>query len=133
MFTTPGVGFEALNQDGFDPISVERAGLAGVSGYFSKSPIYLDKGVTWAEISVLAGDATLVWVPAPVWTGPPGWSLVTYEAPRARLKSCDGLYTGFLGGVLTPTDRVCILVGIRSNLHPEVERIRIAVGKRACR
>lgn len=133
VFTKSGVGFDSLNKDGFDPISIEDAGLTGASGYFSKSPIYLDKGVAWAEVEVLTGDATLAWVPARVWTGPNGWPLRSYEASLSRFESCDGAYTGFLGGVVTPANRACIVVGVRSNTHPAIERIRIAIGRGACR
>ena len=75
---TAGVGFEALSEAGFDPIPAERTGLPrDASGYFLKSPVYLDKGVTWAEVTALKGEVTFVWVPARVWTGPPGWSVAT--------------------------------------------------------
>lgn len=132
-FTDSGVGFESLNETGFDPIPAQDALPWAASGYFSKSPIYLDHGVTWAEVTALQGDARFAWVPAPVWTGLSRGSGRTYEAGTARFESCEGSYTGFLGGILTPTAHACITLGVRSNLHPEVEPVRVAIGEGACR
>ena len=134
-FTDSGVGFESLNETGFDPLPAQSAGLRwDASGYFSKSPVYLDHGVTWAEVTALQGDVTFAWVPASVWSGLSRGSATSYEAPTARFESCgEGAYTGFLGGVLTPTAHACITLGVRSNLHPEVEPVRVAIVKDACR
>jgi hypothetical protein len=133
---TAGVGFEALSEAGFDPMPVRSADLPwkASGGYFSKSPIYLDDDVAWAEVTALeGGDVRFGWVPAGVWTGlARGSTGRTYEASTARFESCEGSYTGFLGGILTPTARACITLGIRSNIHPEVESLRVAVGKGAC-
>jgi len=131
-FTGSGVGFEGLSVVGFDPIPARNAVPWDASGYFSKSPIYLDNGVTWAEITSITGDAGFAWVPASVWTGSSRGSAGTYEALTARFESCGGSFTGFLGGILTPTAHACLTLGIRSNLHPEVERMPIAIGKGAC-
>ncbi len=135
-FTDAGVGFEALNETGFDPVPVERASLPweASGGYFSKSPIYLDDDVSWAELMAIeGGDVTFAWVPAGVWTGlARGSAGRTYEAATARFESCEGSYTGFLGGILTPTAHACVTLGIRSNLHPEVESLRVAIGRGAC-
>ena len=133
VFTASGVGFESLNADGFDPIPAQSALPWDASGYFSKSPIYLNKGVTWAEVTALQGDITFAWVPAPVWTGSSRVSGKTVEAPAARFESCESSYTGFLGGIHTPTAHACITLGVRSNLHPEVEPIQVAIGKGSCR
>lgn len=134
MFTASGVGFEALSEAGFDPIPAGgNAGLPrDATGYLSKSPIYLDDGVGWAEVTAIKGDITFAWVPVQVWTQRSGWSLADYESATARLESCDGSYTGFLGAVRTPTAHACITLGIRSNLHPQVEPVRVAVGRGAC-
>lgn len=133
-FTASGVGFEALSETGFDPVlAAGSTGLpADATGYLSKSPIYLDSGVTWAEVTAIKGDITFAWVPARVWTKRSGWSLATYEAATARFESCDGSYTGFLGAVRTPSAHACITLGIRSNLHREIEPIRVAIGKGSC-
>ncbi len=133
-FTASGVGFESLSRTGFDPIPARGASLPwqASGGFFSKAPLYLDHGVTWAELTAIKGDVTFAWVPAGVWMGLQRASGRTYEAPTARFESCDRSYTGFLGGILTPTARACITLGIRSNLHPEVERFRVAIGKGAC-
>lgn len=132
MFTASGVGFESLSEAGFDPIPAQNAVPWNASGYFSKSPIYLDNGVTWAELTAINGDATFAWVPAPIWTGSSTGSVATYEASTAHFESCDGSYTGFLGGILTPTNHACLTLGIRSNLHPDVEPMPVAIGKGAC-
>ncbi len=131
-FTASGVGFEALNPTGFDPIPGTAAGLSDAPGYFSKSPIYLSKGVTWAEVTALKGDVMFAWVPARVWTSASGWSLAAYAAPTVRFESCAGGYTGFLGGVTTPTARACLTLGVRSSLHPDVEAVQVSIGKNAC-
>lgn len=133
-FTASGVGFEALNQTGFDPVPAGNTGLPGdATGYFLKSPVYLEDGVIWAEVTAIKGDITFVWVPVRVWTGSSGWSLATYETSMARFESCNGSYTGFLGAVRTPTAHACVTLGVRSNLHPKPERVRVAIGKGACR
>jgi len=133
VFTAAGVGFDLLNDKGQDPIVAETAGFSSdAAGYFLKSPVYLDKGVSWAEVTVIEGDATFLWVPAGVWTGPPGWSVASHASRTARLESCTDSYTGFLGGVLTPIARECVTLGLRSDIHPEVEEIRVAIGKGAC-
>jgi hypothetical protein len=135
-FTPAGVGFDSLSKAGFDPIPATEGDLhlpADAPQYFTKSPIYLSNGVTWAEITLIHGDPTLAWVPATVWTGPPGWSLAPYLAKAARFESCNGSYTGFLGGILTATANECITLGIQSNLHPEVEPLEVSIGKHACR
>jgi hypothetical protein len=123
-----------LSRTGFDPIPARGASLPweASGGYFSKSPIYLGSGVIWAELTAIKGDVTFAWVPGPVWTGLQRGSGGTYEAPTARFESCGGSYTGFLGGILTPTAHACITLGIRSNLHPEIEPFRVAIGKGAC-
>lgn len=132
VFTASGVGFEALSRAGFDPIPAERALPWEVSdGYFSKSPIYLDDGVAWAEITAIKGEVGFAWVASAVWTGQVG-ATGHYETASVRLESCNGSYTGFLGGILTPTAHACITLGIRSNLHPTVEPFRVAIGKGAC-
>jgi hypothetical protein len=43
-------------------------------------------------------------------------------------EACEGSYTAFLGAVRTPAARECVTLGIRSNVHPEVESHRIAIG-----
>lgn len=132
-FTASGVGFDSLSEKGADPIPVVDTGLSGdASGYFLKSPVYLDEGVVWAEVVAIEGDVTFLWVPARVWTGPPGWSVSSYESRTVRYESCTGSYTGFLGGVRTPTARECATLGLRSSSHPQVESIRVAIGKGAC-
>jgi hypothetical protein len=133
-FTASGVGFESLNKTGFDPIPARTANLPWrvSGGYATKSPIYLDNGVTWAELTAVKGDVAFAWVPAGVWMGLQRGSGGTYEAPTARFESCNGAYTGFLGGILTPTAHACITLGIRSNIHPDVEPFEVAVGKGAC-
>jgi len=133
-FTASGVAFEALNEAGFDPVpAAGSTGLpADAAGYLSKSPIYLDNGVTWAEVTAIKGDITFAWVPARVWTTASGWSLATYEAKTARFDSCNGSYTGFLGAVHTPSAHACITLGVRSNRHPSIEPIRVAIGKGSC-
>lgn len=136
-FTSSGVGFVGLNEVGYDPLRTEDAGFPlDKGGYVTKSHLYLDDGVAWAEVSVLDGDLTLAWAPAGVWTGLSGqspWSLAAYEAHAVRFESCGGGYTGFLGVLRSPTARECVTLGIRSNLHPEVEPVRVAIGKDACR
>lgn len=133
-FTESGVGFESLSKAGFSPIPVRSASLPweASGGYFSKSPIYLNNGVTWAELAAVKGDVTFAWVPASVWMGLARASGGTYEATTAHFESCDSSYTGFLGGILTPTAHACITLGIRSNLHPEVEPFQVAIGKGGC-
>lgn len=133
-FTASGVAFEALDETGFDPVpAAGSTGLpADAAGYLLKSPIYLENGVIWAEVTALKGDIMFAWVPARVWTTTSGWSLATYEAKTARFDSCDGAYTGFLGAVRTPSAHACITLGVRSNLHPGIERVRVAIGKGSC-
>ena len=135
-FTSSGVGFVGLNEAGYDPLRTEDAGFPLDAGdYVTKSHLYLEDGVTWAEVSVLEGDATLAWAPAGVWSGlegPTPWSLAAYEAHAVRFESCDGGYTGFLGVVRSAKARECITLGITSNLHPEVESVRVAIGKDGC-
>lgn len=134
-FTAAGVGFEALSTAGFDPVPAQSGTLpwAASGGYFSKAPVHLDKGVSWAEVTAIRGDVTFAWVPAGVWMGFSRGSGATYEAPVARFESCERSYTGFLGGILTPTAHACVTLGIRSDLHPEVEPMRVAIGKGSCR
>lgn len=136
-FTSSGVGFVGLSEEGYDPLRTEDAGFPlDEGGYVTKAHLYLEKGVTWADVTVLHGDLTLAWVPAGVWTGlngPSIWSIATYEAHAVRFESCQGSYTGFLGAVRSPTDRECVTLGVRSNLHPEVEPVRVAIGEGACR
>jgi len=129
------VGFEALSTAGFDPIPAKSGSLPweASGGYFSKAPVYLDQGVSWAEVTAIRGDMTFAWVPAGVWMGLSTGSGASYEASVARFESCDRSYTGFLGGILTPTAHACITLGIRSDLHPEVEPMRVAIGKGSCR
>lgn len=132
-FTASGVGFESLGASGFDPVPAQGILPWDASdGYFSKSPIYLDDGVVWAELTAVKGDVAFAWVPAGVWMGLQRASGGTYEAPTVRFESCGGSYTGFLGGILTPTAHACITLGIRSNVHPDVEPFKVAIGKRAC-
>ena len=132
VFTASGVGFEALGKAGFDPIPAEGAlPWQASGGYFSKSPIYLDDGVAWAELTAIKGEVAFAWVPSAVWTGQER-ATGSYETASVRLESCTDSFTGFLGGVLTPTAHACITLGIRSNLHPSVEPFRVAIGKGAC-
>lgn len=132
-FTASGVGFESLSEKGVDPIPADNTGLSSeASGYFLKSPVYLDKSVAWAEVAAIEGDITFLWVPAQVWTGPPGWSVSSYESRTVRFESCMDSYTGFLGGVRTSTARECATLGLRSSIHPQAVSIRVAIGKGAC-
>lgn len=134
-FTPAGVGFDSLSKTGFDPIPASDGDLnlpADAPQYFTKSPIYLNNGVSWAEITPIHGDVTFAWVPATVWTGPAGWSLAPYLANTARFESCNGSYTGFLGGILSPSNKACVTLGIRSNLHTEAEPFEVAIGKHTC-
>ncbi|MGC3953227.1 MAG: hypothetical protein QM804_03060 [Propionicimonas sp.] len=133
-FTAPGVKFLFLNEAGFDPYPVEEVGFPlDHGGYYTKSPVYLKEGVTWAVVTVLEGEATLAWMPIEARGYPQRVSLTAYEATAMRLESCDGSFTGFLGGLRTPKARECLVVGVSSNLHPEVEKFRVAIGKDGCR
>ncbi|MEA5117853.1 MAG: hypothetical protein VB036_09550 [Propionicimonas sp.] len=132
-FLAAGVKFESLNAIGLDPIPVGESGLSAErGGYFTKSPLYLDDGVAWAEVTVIEGDASLAWVPASVWTSGGRWLLDAYLAPRAHFESCDGSYTGFLGGLLTSAADECLTLGVSSSLRPEVQAVRVAIGRDAC-
>ncbi|MGC3992700.1 MAG: hypothetical protein QM779_00970 [Propionicimonas sp.] len=132
VLTASGVGFEALSKAGFDPIPAEGAlPWEASGGYFSKSPIYLDDRVAWAEVTAITGEVRFAWVPSAVWTGQER-ATGDYETASVRLESCNDSYTGFLGGILTPTAHACITLGIRSNLHPDVEPFRVAIGKGTC-
>lgn len=56
-------------------------------GYFTKSPLYLDDGVAWAEVTV---------------------------------------------GLLTSAADECLTLGVSSSLRPEVQAVRVAIGRDAC-
>jgi hypothetical protein len=58
--------------------------------------------------------------------------LTEIEATTVRLESCDGSFTGFLGGLRSAKPKDCLTLGISSNLHPEVERYRVAIGEEGC-
>ena len=132
-FTDSGIGFYSLSKKGQDPIPADQTNLpSDASGYFLKSPVYLDKGVSWVEVTVIEGDVTFLWVPAGVWIGPRRWSVVRYQSRTVRFESCKGSYTGFLGGIRTPAARECATLGLRSSIQPQVEQFQVAIGKGAC-
>lgn len=127
-FTASGVKFLFLGESGSTAYPTEDAGFPrNPGGYYSKSPVYLAEGVTWALITVLEGDATLVWTDSFY-----PWDLADFEATTVRLESCDGSFTGFLGGIRSAKPKDCLTLAISSNLHPEAERYRVAIGKDGC-
>ena len=131
-FTASGVKY-FLSEHGSSSHPVEEAGFPlDRGGYYTKSPVYLKEGVTWAVVTVLEGDAALAWMTREARWYPQQVSLTAYEATTMRLESCDGSFTGFLGGLRSPKASECLTLGISSNLHPEVEKVRVGLGQEGC-